>query len=87
MKANKIVLVILPGAMMVATMFAMTGIETWLAGFGKSEAAKLAVDGLGSRRPTWRRLRSVLFCCLRQLDRRAFAPQASELQSEAPRSS
>ncbi|UXT85265.1 Ti-type conjugative transfer system protein TraG [Agrobacterium tumefaciens] len=51
MKANKIVLVILPGAMMVATMFAMTGIETWLAGFGKSEAAKLAVGRVGVAAP------------------------------------
>jgi type IV secretion system protein VirD4 len=51
MKANRIVLVLLPVAMMVATVFAMTGIETWLAGFGKSEAAKLALGRAGLASP------------------------------------
>lgn len=51
MKANRIVLVFLPVAMMVATVFAMTGIETWLAGFGKSEAAKLALGRAGLAAP------------------------------------
>ncbi|PWE53021.1 Ti-type conjugative transfer system protein TraG [Metarhizobium album] len=47
MKANKLVLVILPVAMMSATVFVMTGIETWLAGFGKTEAARLALGRAG----------------------------------------
>lgn len=51
MKANRIVLVLLPVAMMVATVFAMTGIETWLAGFGKTEAAKLALGRAGLAAP------------------------------------
>lgn len=51
MKANRIVLVILPVAMMIATVFAMTGIETWLAGLGKTEAAKLALGRAGVAAP------------------------------------
>ena len=51
MKANRIVLVILPAVMMVATVFLMTGIETWLAGFGKTEAAKLALGRAGVAAP------------------------------------
>lgn len=47
MKANKVVLVLLPVAIMGAAMFALTGIETWLAGFGKTEAAKLALGRAG----------------------------------------
>lgn len=51
MKANRIVLVLLPVAMMVATVFAMTGIETWLAGFAETEAAKLALGRAGLAAP------------------------------------
>lgn len=51
MKANRIVLVILPAVMMVATVFLMTGIETWLAGFGKTEEAKLALGRAGVAAP------------------------------------
>ncbi|TRL36574.1 Ti-type conjugative transfer system protein TraG [Rhizobium straminoryzae] len=51
MKVNRIVLAILPLAMMAATVFAMTGIETWLAGFGKTEAAKLTLGRAGVAAP------------------------------------
>ncbi|HAU76491.1 MAG TPA: Ti-type conjugative transfer system protein TraG [Agrobacterium sp.] len=51
MKVNRIVLAILPVAMMATMMFAMTGIETWLAGFGKTEAAKLALGRAGVAAP------------------------------------
>lgn len=51
MKANKVFLVLLPVVMMVATMFALTGIETWLADFGKSEAARLALGRAGLAAP------------------------------------
>jgi type IV secretion system protein VirD4 len=47
MQANRIVLVVLPAAMMIATALAMTGIETWVAGLGKTEAAKLALGRTG----------------------------------------
>lgn len=32
MKANRVVLFVLPVAVMIGTLFTMTGIETWLAG-------------------------------------------------------
>lgn len=51
MKANRIVFIILPVAMMTATAFAITGIETWLVGFGKTEAAKLALGRAGVAAP------------------------------------
>lgn len=51
MKANRIALVILPAAMMGAAVFALTGIETWLAGFGKTEAARLALGRAGVAAP------------------------------------
>ncbi|QCJ00676.1 Ti-type conjugative transfer system protein TraG [Agrobacterium larrymoorei] len=51
MKANKIALVILPAAVMGAAVFALTGIETWLAGFGKTDAAKLALGRAGVAAP------------------------------------
>jgi type IV secretion system protein VirD4 len=51
MKANKIVLVLLPVAIMGAALYALTGIETWLAGFGKTEAAKLALGRAGVAAP------------------------------------
>jgi type IV secretion system protein VirD4 len=51
MKTIRLVLVLLLGTMMAATVFAMTGIETWLAGFGKSEAARLALGRAGVAAP------------------------------------
>ncbi|KQV39917.1 MULTISPECIES: Ti-type conjugative transfer system protein TraG [unclassified Rhizobium] len=51
MKANRVAFVILPAAMMVATVFAMTGMETWLSGFGKTDAAKLALGRVGVAAP------------------------------------
>ncbi|NTB87956.1 Ti-type conjugative transfer system protein TraG [Agrobacterium tumefaciens] len=51
MKANRIALIILPVAIMSAAVFALTGIETWLAGFGKTEAAKLALGRAGLAAP------------------------------------
>ncbi|MFL0691597.1 MAG: Ti-type conjugative transfer system protein TraG [Agrobacterium tumefaciens] len=51
MKVNRIILVILPAVMMVATVFAMTGMETWLSGFGKTEAAKLTLGRAGVAAP------------------------------------
>lgn len=47
MTTNRIVLVILPMVMMSATVFAMTGIETWLAGFGRTDTAMLALGRAG----------------------------------------
>lgn len=47
MKANRILLTLLPIAIMAATVFAMTGIETWLANFGKTEAARLTLGRVG----------------------------------------
>lgn len=43
MTPNRIVIALMPVAMMSAAVFAMTGIETSLAGFGTTEAAKLAL--------------------------------------------
>lgn len=51
MKATKIALVILPAAMMGAAVFALTGIETWLSGFVKTEAAKLTLGRIGVAAP------------------------------------
>lgn len=44
-------LVIVPVGLMVGAVFAMTGIETWLAGFGKTEAAKLTLGRAGIAAP------------------------------------
>ena len=51
MKANRIAIVILPAGMMVATVFAMSGMETWLSGFGKTEASQLALGRSGVAAP------------------------------------
>jgi len=51
MKANRIVFVVLPVAVMIGTVFTMTGIEVWLAGFGKTEAARLALGRVGVAAP------------------------------------
>jgi type IV secretion system protein VirD4 len=47
MKANRILLAVLPTAIMTATVFAMTGNETWLANFGKTETARLTLGRVG----------------------------------------
>jgi type IV secretion system protein VirD4 len=47
MKANKILLVALPVVVMITTLLAMTGIETWIAEFGKTEPAKLTLGRAG----------------------------------------
>ncbi|NRP21901.1 Conjugal transfer protein TraG [Ensifer adhaerens] len=47
MKANKILLVAVPIVVMITTLLAMTGIETWIAEFGKTEAAKLSLGRAG----------------------------------------
>jgi len=51
MKANRIVFVVLPVAVMIGTLFTMTGIEVWLAGFGKTEAARLSLGLVGVAAP------------------------------------
>ncbi len=51
MKANRIVFIVLPVAMMSAAMLAMTGIETRLAGLGNSEAARLSLGRVGIAAP------------------------------------
>ena len=45
MKANRIVFVVLPVAVMIGTMFAMTGIETWLAGWERPKRQGLLLGG------------------------------------------
>ncbi|AXA43669.1 conjugal transfer protein TraG (plasmid) [Rhizobium leguminosarum] len=42
MTINRIALVIVPAALMIPVVIGMTGIEQWLSGFGKTEAARLA---------------------------------------------
>ncbi|MGV1788332.1 MULTISPECIES: Ti-type conjugative transfer system protein TraG [Agrobacterium] len=51
MKANRIVFVVLPVAVMIGTLFTMTGVEVWFAGFGKTEAARLSRGRLGVAAP------------------------------------
>lgn len=51
MKVNRVVLFSLPVAMMVATVFTMTGMETWLSGFGQTEAAKIVLGRAGIAAP------------------------------------
>lgn len=51
MKANRIALALIPVAMMIVTVIVMTGMETWLAGFGKTEAARLALGRAGIAAP------------------------------------
>ena len=51
MKANRIALVLLPVIIMAATVLTIAGIETWLAGFGKTEAAKLTLGRAGVAAP------------------------------------
>jgi type IV secretion system protein VirD4 len=51
MTTNKVLLVITPVALMVIAMVVTTGTETWLASFGKTEAAKFALGRAGIATP------------------------------------
>lgn len=51
MRVNRVILVILPAAIMISAAFALIGIETWLAGLGKTEAAKLNLGRAGVAAP------------------------------------
>ena len=51
MKANRIAIAVVPIAIMIVTVFVTTGIEAWLAGFGKTEAAMLALGRAGIAAP------------------------------------
>ncbi|WP_085033698.1 Ti-type conjugative transfer system protein TraG [Ensifer aridi] len=48
---NRLLLTILPAALMITTMLAMLGIETWLSGFGTSPQAKLMLGRIGLALP------------------------------------
>ncbi len=51
MAANRVILTIAPVMLMLAVGFALTGLESWLAGFGKTEAAKLTLGRAGIALP------------------------------------
>lgn len=51
MTVNRIALVVVPGTFMILVVVGMTGIEQWLAGFGKNEAARLAWGRAGIALP------------------------------------
>jgi type IV secretion system protein VirD4 len=51
MKANRFLLAVLQVAIMTATVFAMTGIETWLVRFANTEAARLTLGRVGIAAP------------------------------------
>jgi len=51
MTANRLSLIVLPIVLMVVTAIAMTGIEHWLAGFGKTEAARSMLGRAGIALP------------------------------------
>lgn len=51
MAANRIALAIVPLVVMTVTVFAMTDMETWLASFGNTEAAKLTLGRIGIAAP------------------------------------
>ncbi|YCI06433.1 Ti-type conjugative transfer system protein TraG (plasmid) [Ensifer sp. D2-11] len=51
MTVNRVTLIIAPIGLMVIAVVAVTGIETWLAGFGKTEAAKLTLGRAGIAAP------------------------------------
>ena len=51
MTANRLLLATLPAAFMIATMLAISGIETWLSGFGTSPQAKLMLGRIGLALP------------------------------------
>ncbi|CAK7261875.1 MULTISPECIES: Ti-type conjugative transfer system protein TraG [unclassified Shinella] len=48
---NRLLLTILPAAFMIAAMLAISGIETWLSGFGASPRAKLLLGRIGLALP------------------------------------
>ncbi|MFB9952542.1 Ti-type conjugative transfer system protein TraG [Rhizobium puerariae] len=51
MTINRIALVVVPAALMILIVIGMTGIEQWLAGFGKTDAARLAWGQAGIALP------------------------------------
>ena len=51
MTINRIALVVVPGTLMILVVIGMTGIEQWLSGFGKTEAARLAWGRAGIALP------------------------------------
>ncbi len=51
MTVNRLLLATLPAAFMIATMLAISGIETWLSGFGTSPQAKLMLGRIGLALP------------------------------------
>lgn len=51
MKATKMLLAGLPVTMMIVTVLFLTGIEVWLVGFGKTEAARLTLGQIGIAAP------------------------------------
>jgi type IV secretion system protein VirD4 len=51
MTANRILLAVVPIALMIVTVFAMTGIETWLARSARTEAARQTLERAGIAAP------------------------------------
>ena len=51
MTVNRIALFVLPGTLMILVVIGMTGFEQWLAGFGKTEAARVAWGRAGIALP------------------------------------
>ncbi len=51
MTANRITLAIVPALLMIALLFSMTGIERWLAAFGKSYEARMMLGRIGIALP------------------------------------
>ncbi|PYE92965.1 type IV secretion system protein VirD4 [Rhizobium sp. PP-F2F-G38] len=51
MTGNRIILVIMPVVLMLVITLTFTGMETWLAGFGKTEAARLTLGRAGIAAP------------------------------------
>ncbi len=51
MTANRITLAIVPALLMIALLFSMTGIERWLAAFGKSDEARMMLGRIGIALP------------------------------------
>ncbi|OWZ90567.1 Ti-type conjugative transfer system protein TraG [Sinorhizobium sp. LM21] len=51
MTATRTLLVVAPLALMVTAIFVTTGMDTWLQGFGKTEAAKVALGRVGISAP------------------------------------
>jgi type IV secretion system protein VirD4 len=51
MTANRLLLATVPAALMIAAMFAMTGVEHWLAALGKSDQARMVLGRIGLALP------------------------------------